>query len=287
MNPMFVKKRLIKKQQKSGDFMAGKEADKIRPAAILLSVIFTSLLTACVSTTSGSFNPEVSEQEALQDYLRLSAGYLEQGDLANARRHLNNAEAIDPRNSEIYGLRGLVYSRSGDLDLAEENFQKSLRLDSDNSQTRNNYAAVLYSNGHYEDAYEQLEIVVQDTEYRGRPQAFENLGLAALRLGREEDAHYAFGRAVQLNPNQVRSLLELSELSLNRGEIRQAQSYYQSYQTVTRFYNLNTSSRGLWLGIRMARASGDSALAQELASTLQSVYPDSFETELYKQSLNQ
>lgn len=257
----------------------------VAKGACLLSACL--LLAACVtSTSSGSFSREVSEDDALRDYLQLSRGYLEQGDLVNARRHLDNAERFDSNNSEVYGIRALIQSRQGDLELADRSFRRSLQLDAGNSQNRNNYAAFLFANGRYQEAYEQLEIVVADVDYRARAQAFENLGLAALRLDRREDAQYAFGRALQVNPNQIRSIIELSELHLRGNELGQAQRYYQNYLTLQDFYNLSPTSRTLWLGIQLARAGGDSAREQELASMLTTQFPEAFETRLYRQSLN-
>ena len=53
------------------------------------------LLAACVTTSSGGFNPEVSEEEALDDYIQLAVAYYEANDMVRARRHINNALAID------------------------------------------------------------------------------------------------------------------------------------------------------------------------------------------------
>lgn len=252
------------------------------------SLLLISLLpTACVTeSSSGSFTPDVSRERALEDYIQLSRGYLEQGDLESARRHLDNAENIDANNSEVHGIHALVYARQGDLEEAEESFRQALRLDGDNSQTRNNFAAFLFANGQYEEAYEQLEQVVQDTDYPGRARAFENLGLSALRLGREEEAIHAFGRALQLNPNQVRSMLELGDLHYRRGEFAQSRRYFNNYLTIQEFYNLAHSPTSLWLGIRLAREEGDAEQEAAYAGMLQSVYPESIQNQIYRQSLS-
>jgi len=135
-------------------------------------IIFLSvMLTSCVSETTGGFN-QANPEETLDVSLQLALGYVEQQDLSQARRHLANASEIDPNNSDIYGIWGLVYTLEGDLNLADESFIRALRMDPENSQVRNNYAAFLYSNGRFQAAYDQLEDVVEDTEYPGRSQAF-------------------------------------------------------------------------------------------------------------------
>jgi type IV pilus assembly protein PilF len=161
--------------------------------------LLIGLLSGCVTETSGGFNVERSPSKALENYINLAVGYLEQDDLPNAKRHLANATSLDGNNSEVYAIWGLVYSREGEEDLADESFRRALRINPGNSQARNNYSAFLFANNRFSDAYDELQRVVQDTEYPARAQAFENLGLSALRLNRIDDAENAFRRAVQLN----------------------------------------------------------------------------------------
>src|SRR5687768_13784152 len=163
----------------------------LRFLACLALLAGNMALQGCVTETSGGFNVQRSDEQSLKYYLQLATGYLEQNDLASSKRHLANAAAIEPNNSEIHAIWGLLYSREGEARLADESFQHALRLDTRNSKARNNYAAFLFANGRFEEAYDQLERVVQDTEYEARPQAFENLGLAALRLERKAEAEAA------------------------------------------------------------------------------------------------
>lgn len=245
----------------------------------------TLALGGCVTETTGGFNVEVSREQALQDYIALARGYLDQGDLASAKRHLNNAAGINRNNAEIHSIWGLVYAREGETDLADESFRRSLRIDSNNSQARNNYAAFLFAAGRFEDAYRQLEIVVRDTQYPARAQAFENLGFAALRVERIDEAEAAFLRALKLNPNQVRSVLELAAINLVQQEFEQATRYYRNYLTVLAFYNQAQSARSLWIGIQLALAAGNDAERQAYAAELEAAYRTSPEFALYQQLL--
>lgn len=249
---------------------------------LLLLAVFV-LLQACVSETTGGFNVKQSDEQALRDYLSLATGYLEQNDLANSKRHLANAAAIDPNNSEMHAIWGLVYSREGEMRLADESFQHSLRLDTRNSKARNNYAAFLFANARYQEAYEQLQRVVQDTEYEGRPQAFENTGLAALRLNRRDDAETAFTRALQLNANQLRSSLELAAINLEKRNVLQARQYFRNYLTLLSFYNTGHNARSLWIGIQLEAALGNGQNVQAYAKQLETNFASAPEYELYKQ----
>jgi type IV pilus assembly protein PilF len=253
---------------------------------LLLATCLLLGISACVTETTGGFNVEVSREKALQDYLSLARGYLEQGDLNSAKRHLNNAIDLDRNNAEVHGIWGLVYAREGETTLADNSFQRSLRINSRNSQTRNNYAAFLFANNRYQDAYRQLQIVVDDTGYPARSQAFENLGFAALQLGRMEDAERAFSRAIQLNANQARSSLELASLNLAKQNNQQAAEFYRNYLTLIEFYNVGHNARSLWVGIQLAVAQNDAATRQNLASLLESGFSNSPEYQLYRQFLD-
>lgn len=256
---------------------------------VACSLIASLFLTACVTESSGHFAPEVSPDSAFENYLQLSRGYLEQGDLENARRHLVNAERFDTgsrRSSELHGIRALIHARQGDLAEAEASFQQALSLNEDDARTRNNYAAFLYSRARYDEAHTQLQEVVMDTDYSGRAQAFENLGLASLQLAREEEAIRAFRRALQLEPHQLRSILELAGLHYQRDELAQSQRYYNNYLTIQEFYDLSHSPQSLWLGIRLAREEQDTNREADYAGQLEAVYPDSIQNQIYRQSLS-
>lgn len=255
----------------------------------IVAVLFLLLLGGCVKETINPlFGGSQSTEQALRDYIQLATGYIEQGDMPNARRHLNNAAAIDSNNSEVFALWGLVYSREGEPDLADESFRRALRVNPGNSQARNNYAAFLFAEERFEDAYEQLEAVVDDTTYTNRAQAFENLGLAALRLNRAADAEYAFGRAVQLNDRQLRSSLELTSLNLQKQapDLLQARAYYRNYLTLLQLFNIPQTARGLWIGIQLENALGNDANVRQYGALMEQGFRASPEYQLYRQLLD-
>src|SRR5687768_46132 len=235
------------------------------------------LLASCVTETTGGFNVERSDSVALENYIQLATSYLAENDLPNTKRSLANAAEIDNNNSDVHATWGLVYATEGETQLADESFQRALRINPANSKARNNYSAFLFANNRFEDAYDQLERVVQDVEYTGRPQAFENLGLAALRLNRPEEAEAAFARAVQLNAQQWRSSLELADLNLKKGQVLQARNFYRNYLTLLGFYNGAHNARSLWIGIQLENALGNSDNIKEYGEQLETNFSASAE----------
>lgn len=245
-------------------------------AALLLS------LSSCVTTTTGGFAVEPSDEQAVRDYVQLAIGYYDAGDMAGARRHINNALALDDRNSDIYNIRALVFQSEGDLDLAEENFQRAISLDRENSRARNNYAALLFSANRYDEAYEQLERVTQDVNYQGRAIAFENLGRAALRMTRQEDAREAFRRALQLNSNLYISALELAIIESNLENWEISRRFFQQYMTTVNFYNIPHTPRALLAGIQIEGRFQNRELVDGFTRILTTMYRDSPEYLMYQ-----
>ena len=164
--------------------------------------------------------------------------------------------------------------------MAEESFKTAIRLDKGFSRARNNYAAFLYSQERYEEAEEQLEFVVRDTLYEGRPRAFVNLGLCRQKLFDSQGAEEAFLRALTMDRTNRIALLEVAEIRFEAGDLENANRYYNTYRSIAK----RQSARSLWLGIRMARASGDRNAEGSYALALSNMYPDSAEYQSYKRS---
>lgn len=249
-------------------------------------LLAAAILGACVTTTTGGFLTDASEEQATQDYIQLAIAYYDADDMIGARRHINNALAINERSSEAHMVLALVLQREGDTDLADENFRRSISLDRDNSQSRNNYAALLFGQERYRDAYRQLERVAADTEYEGRAIAFENLGRAALRLDQDDDAQNAFERALQLNSNLYVSAVELSLLYLEQEDFSRARSSYQNYLTIVEFYNVPHTPRALLAGIQIEGHYDNQELVDNFVLILGTLYQSSPEYEIYQRLSN-
>ncbi len=243
----------------------------------LVTLAVVLALGGCVSYEERVFTKEASPEETLELRVELARKYIGQGDWDNAKRNLKLAFEIDPRNPEVHEAFALVYQSTGEYELAEEHFKTAIRLDKNFSRARNNFAAFLYAQGRYEEAAEQLEVVTRDSLYRGRPNAFVNLGLCRLQLFDAEGAEAAFMRALTMDRTNTVALMEVAQLRYDAGDYKTAQQYYDTYRSVAR----RQSSRGLWLGIRLARAQGDRDAEGSYVLALTNLYPESAEYEAY------
>lgn len=248
----------------------------------LVSFLLGIALSACVTTTTGGFNTVASEEQAIEDYINLAAGYFDADDMAGARRNVNNALRLDNRNSDAYTVLAMVFQREGDLDIAADNFRRAISLDSKNSRARNNYAALLFNQKDYRAAYEQLEQVVVDSAYEGRATAFENLGRSALMLDKKPEAAVAFQRALQLNSNLYLSSLELARIRFDEGNWQAARLAFNQYLTTVAFYNLPHSPKALLAGILIEGKFQNQKIVKDFSLLLTTLYQDSPEYQAYQ-----
>ncbi|XOV82140.1 MAG: type IV pilus biogenesis/stability protein PilW [bacterium] len=244
----------------------------IRIAACSLMLALVVAASGCVTETTGGLPAPGTDAQRTKAQLDLARGYIEQRDFNRARTALDQALDIDPRNVEAHVLNAVLLHAQGEFELAEYHYKTALRLDPDNSQALNNYGTFLYSRGRFDDAIEPLARLVEDTGYRARSQAFENLGLAYLRAGRTTDAEAALSRALDLNFRQATAILELAELAYNDEAYTRSASLLSDFKAVAR-----QTARSLCLGIKVARATGDvdAVASNELA--LNNLFPDQAE----------
>jgi type IV pilus assembly protein PilF len=247
---------------------------------IFLIILMPALLTACITTTEGGFTEKYSPEQALNERVELARQYIGDGNWEAAKRNLKLAYDIDPKNAEVYEAFALVYQSTGEYELAEENFKDAIKIDPKFSRARNNYAAFLFAQQRYKEAQKQLEIVVKDTLYSGRPLAFVNLGLCREQLFDPQGAEEAFVRALAMDRTNSIALLEMAQLRFDAGDTVNARKYYNTYRSVVR----QQSARGLWLGIRLARESGDLDDESSYALALSNLYPDSVEYQAFKRT---
>lgn len=245
---------------------------------LLLAVL---LLSACVTTERGGVGNKVDDEKAVEYSVQLGNSYIREGNWPAAKRHLRNALEISKTNPDIYVTLAQVFQNTGELDLAEKNFKEALKLKSDFSRGRNNYAVFLFQQERYKEAAEQLEEVVKDTLYERRAGAYENLGRCYMMLTQYKAAQEAFRRSHLMNRRNVGVVFQLAEAEFELGRFAEAQKYYDAYKNNVQ----RQPSRALWLGYRLAREFGNKDAMSSFSLALKNLYPTSKEYLLYKNSL--
>ena len=238
----------------------------MRTAAVACLLAFAS---GCVTETTGGLPAPAEDDQRIEAQLDLARGYIERRNLGRAKGPLSKALEIDPGHVEARVLYAVLLEAENEYELAAQNYKVALQRDPRNAQALNNYGRFLYGRGEYAEAVTVLSTLVEDTGYRARAQAFENLGLALVAVGRKEDAYEAFTRSLELSFRQPRSNLELAALEYDRRNYQAASSQLISYRTYAR-----QSARSLCLSVKINRALGDEDQVASSMLALKNLFPD-------------
>ena len=233
------------------------------------ALLFAVVLAGCATETRGGMGMASPMAERAQAQLDLARGYLSEGNLPRARPAVKRALQLNPGLAEAHVLAAVMYEREEEVGLAERHYKAALELEPANPQALNNYGAFLYGQGRLREALGPLRLATGNTDYRLRAQAFENLGLTVLALGRRDDARVAFERALALGDNQPRSRLELAAILYAHQDYSAAERHYHRFLT-----QAAESPRSLCLGLRLGAVPGATGRSADHAARLRDQYPE-------------
>ncbi len=122
-----------------------------------------------------------------------------------------------PKDPEYIRLMGIVQLHENKLALAERNFVKVLSLDSNHAQAMANLAYIKQRKGEYDLARQWLEKSIQIHPIS--VETHHQLGIVANIQCDYESAETHYKEVLKINPSHIPSLVNLSILLKNRGEI--------------------------------------------------------------------
>ncbi|XOZ34350.1 type IV pilus biogenesis/stability protein PilW [Halomonadaceae bacterium KBTZ08] len=251
----------------------------MRVSAVL---ILCMVVAGCVSQRQGAF-ASGDPEEAERDYVRLGLAYIQNEDFGRARHHLDRALEINSESAPAIAAKGLISQEQGELELAEERFQRALELDPDYTRGRSHYGVFLYNQKRYQEALKQFRKASKDTEFDGRAGIFTNLARTASQLDRHEEAADAYQRAMQLQRGNVTAHIGAVTSLIEAGHYSQARSLYRRLtMRIERSNGVSHTPESLLAGIRLAREAGDDDKASEFARQLRERFPDSEAHQQYR-----
>lgn len=252
---------------------------KVLRLALLLTLF---LFGGCAAD---SVRNSVDEQgSANTAYTRLGIEYLQVRDLQGAKSAFQKALSLVPTDAEAHNGLALAFQLEGELQLAEEYFRDATRLAPQSAMIHNNFGVFLFSTKRYEEACVELARATEDPFYNRRSLAFENLGRCYRLLNKDDAAKHVFERALQIAPSRVISMIELADLLIEQGRVSEAEGYFDRFAVLIEARRVEHYAKSLWVGIRLARASGKTSQAATYALILKNLYPDSAEYKQYEES---
>jgi type IV pilus assembly protein PilF len=231
----------------------------------------TFVLAAC-STPS----EDTQSYKSAKVHTELAGLYYQRAQLGIAMDEVTQAVQANPDYAPAYGVRGLVHMALREDKEADEDFRKSLNLDSSDSDTQNNYGWFLCQRGREKESIQHFMAAIKNPMYATPGVAYLNAGLCSRKAGNTKDAEDFLLRALQVQPDSTQAMFALADLNFDNGDYSAAKRYFDSFAQRTD----QLTPEQLWLGFRINRKVGDRNSEASYAMQLRNRFPDARETQL-------
>ena len=240
----------------------------------MLGVILGMCLAAC--SHNSDFKKATPAVMAATN-VQLAIEYMKLGKLAASRDFMERALSEDPGNPDVQMTAGLVYERLNDMPKAERAYSTGYRLGKKDPNIDNSYAGFLCRTGKAVAGEKLFAEVARNPLYQTPEVALVNAGVCVRATGDMVDAERYFTRALAIRPNLPEAMLQLGNISFDRGDAAQARDVVQRYLAVNA-----PTAEVLWLGVRAERKLGDATTAASYARRVQTEFPDSEQAQMMR-----
>ncbi|GAO35557.1 hypothetical protein SCT_0948 [Sulfuricella sp. T08] len=221
-----------------------------------------------------SAEEQTDARQRAQVHTDLGAAYFSSGQLGVALEELNMAIRADSSFASAYNMLGLVYMTLREDDKAEENFRRSLSLNSTDSDTNNNYGWFLCQRGKIDDSIRHFMAALKNPLYATPEKSYLNAGICARKKNDDAEAEEFLLKAVKLQPRQPQALFHLADINFKRG------NYSESRKFINQFFQIAAPTpESLWLGMRIERRLGNRSDEASYGLQLRKTFPDSPEAQ--------
>jgi type IV pilus assembly protein PilF len=249
---------------------------------IVGSLCAAALLAACATdgsqapaegpsvATGGTIGDAGEPRNRAKLHTELAALYYSRGNMGVALEELRVAVASDSTYAPAHGMFGIVYQDLKENQLAEQSFDRALRLAPTDPDINHNYGLFLCRNRREQDSIKYFMTAVRNPLYPTPWRSYSAAGQCTLRLNNVKDAEDYFQRALRLDPDDPPSTLQMGQIRFRQGNIDEARRYVQRYNKLA-----SPTAESLWLALRIERRQGARTAEASLANQLRRRFPDS------------
>lgn len=245
-------------------------------ALLVLAVILGGCALLPQPAPRSVFNT-AGEEEATRTRARvhteLAGGYYELNSMAVALDEVRSALRADPNYGPAYNMAGLIHAALRQDRVAQENFERALRIDPQDPDANHNYGRFLCDRKRETEALKYFHAALANPLYQHPDRTLVNAGICSRRRGDIAGAEGYFKQALKLRPGHPQALYQIAEMAYERGRPTEARdSVYRLAEVAT------PTAEALWLALRVARKLGDSNAEASYAAQLRRLFPDSKQT---------
>ena len=252
-------------------------------------IILTGLLLAgCTATGSGSgqgAQQAVSAQPAATDqqqrakvHTELGSLYLIDGRSAVALEEARIALAADSNYAPAYNLLGLTHMGLNETQLAEDNFQKALRLAPGDPEISNNYGWFLCQSGREQLSINYFLAAAKNPLYATPTKPYTNAGICSMRVKNDKAAEEYPSTALRLSPGNAQAMMGLADIAYQQGRFKEARQWTADIERM-----MEPTSDVVWMIVRIERKLGNREAEARYATQLRRRFPGSVEQRMLTQ----
>jgi len=205
-------------------------------------------------------------------HTELASLYYGRGNMAVALEELRIATAADANYALAYSMFGLVYAELRENQLAQQNFERALRLAPSDPDINHNYGSFLCQTRRENEAIKYFMQAVRNPLYPAPWRSYSAAGVCALRVNNMKDAEGYFLSALRQEPNDVGSLLQLGEIRYRQGSLEEARRLVSRHNKL-----VEPTAESLWLALRIERKLGERLAEASYANQLRRRFSSSRE----------
>jgi type IV pilus assembly protein PilF len=209
--------------------------------------------------------------------LELASGYFEAGQTTDALDSVKQSLQLVPNNSDAFNLRGLIYMKLNEHQLAEESFKRAIALTARNGDALHNYGWHLCNQLRYKEADGLFAQALRANGYTAHAKTHLAAGMCQQRSGMNAEAVNSYLRAYEIDPGNPFVGYNLSLLLYQRHDYARAEFYINRLNR-----SASANAQTYWLGIKVERKLGNNTEMRQLGARLQNRFPASDEARLYE-----
>ena len=153
-------------------------------------------------------------------YLRAAREFIKANDFDGAERQCRNALRLNPKNSEVLTILGILLLKQEKPDEAVKYWLESIRFDPNNTDAHYNLGLAMSRQGKFDEAIKHWSTVLRINP--DHTEAHSNLGALLLGKGMLKDATAHLSEAVRLDPNNTNALYNLGQAMFQQGKFNEA-----------------------------------------------------------------
>lgn len=248
-------------------------------ATLAAATLAAAVLAGCGSAPSATRELKTASDQTPTEKraairMQLAIGYYQDGKYEIALDEIKQAIAADPEMADAYGVRALIYTSMGETALADENYQRALRLAPRNPDLSNNYGSFLCGPGKRPaQAMTYFDAALNNRAYTSPLSALVNAGNCSLKTRQYASAERYFNEALRFDPDLPATNAGLARAHYERRDMQRAGFFINRLTSSAKLDTLSADT--LWLAIRIERKLGERTLEASLTGQLQRRFANS------------